>query len=119
DPRRRAGGPARAAAEVGRPREPRQRAARDRGRDHLPPLELRELRHGPGPRRRRRPGHVLMGTRPQRNISGSTQPLPTTLTWSETLRKRVRTGDWQDQKISTTRKIQDAIRQGEWELAAQ
>jgi hypothetical protein len=41
------------------------------------------------------------------------------LTWSETLRKRVRTGDWQDQKISTTRKILESIDQGEWELAAQ
>ena len=60
-----------------------------------------------------------MSSRPQRNISGSTEPLPTTLTWSETLRKRVRTGDWQDQKISTTRKIHDSIDQGEWELAAQ
>ena len=30
-----------------------------------------------------------MSSRPQRNISGSTEPLPTTLTWSETLRKRV------------------------------
>ncbi len=54
-----------------------------------------------------------MSTRPTRNISGSTKPLPTTLTWSET-RKRVRTGDWQDQAISTTRKIRDSIDQGEW-----
>lgn len=60
-----------------------------------------------------------MSSRPHRNISGSTKPLPTTLTWSETLRKRVRTGDWQDQKISTTRKILESIDQGEWELAAQ
>lgn len=57
--------------------------------------------------------------RPPRNISGSTKPLPTTLTWSDDLRKRVRTGDWQDQAISTTRKIQESIDQGEWELAAQ
>ncbi len=60
-----------------------------------------------------------MSTRPTRNISGSTKPLPTTLTWSETLRKRVRTGDWQDQKISTTTKIHESIDQGEWEVAAQ
>lgn len=60
-----------------------------------------------------------MSSRPHRNISGSTKPLPTTLTWSETLRKRVRTGDWQDQKISTTQKIHESIDQGEWELAAQ
>ncbi len=57
--------------------------------------------------------------RSNRNISGSTKPLPTTLTWSEDLRKRVRTGDWQDQKISTTRKIQESIEANEWELAAQ
>jgi hypothetical protein len=57
--------------------------------------------------------------RPQRNISGSTEPLPTTLTWSDDLRKRVRTGAWQDQAISTTRKIRDSIEAGEWELAAQ
>jgi hypothetical protein len=54
-----------------------------------------------------------------KNISGSTKPLPTTLTWSDDLRKRVRTGDWQDQKISTTRKIQESIDANEWELAAQ
>ena len=60
-----------------------------------------------------------MSNRPQRNISGSTKPLPTTLTWSDDLRKRVRTGDWQDQAISTTRKIRDSIEAGEWELAAQ
>jgi hypothetical protein len=55
----------------------------------------------------------------QKNISGSTKPLPTTLTWSATLRKRVRTGDWQDQAISTTRKIHESIDADEWELAAQ
>lgn len=60
-----------------------------------------------------------MSNRPLRNISGSTKPLPTTLTWSDDLRKRVRTGDWQDQAISTTRKIDESIDAGEWELAAQ
>ena len=60
-----------------------------------------------------------MSTAPQRNISGSTKPLPTTLTWSDGLRKRVRTGSWQDQAVSTTRKIHEAIEAGEWELAAQ
>src|SRR5262249_16942449 len=55
----------------------------------------------------------------ERNISGSTKALPTTLTWSERLKKRVRTGDWQDQAISTTRKIEEAIEAREWELAAQ
>jgi hypothetical protein len=58
-------------------------------------------------------------SRPHRNISGSTKPLPTTLTWSEDLRKRVRTGDWQDQAVSTTTKIRESIDDGEWELAAQ
>ena len=60
-----------------------------------------------------------MSTARQKNISGSTKPLPTTLTWSDDLRKRVRTGDWDDQKISTTRKIRESIEAGEWELAAQ
>ena len=60
-----------------------------------------------------------MSAVPKKNISGSTKPLPTTLTWSEELRKRVRTGDWQDQAIPTTRKIREAINIGEWELAAQ
>ena len=60
-----------------------------------------------------------MSTTPRKSISGSTKPLPTTLTWSDDLRKRIRTGDWQDQAISTTRKIRDSIEAGEWELAAQ
>jgi hypothetical protein len=60
-----------------------------------------------------------VSTVPKRNISGSTKPLPTTLTWSRTLNKRVRTGDWHDQAVSTTRKIHEAIETGEWELAAQ
>ena len=49
------------------------------------------------------------------NISGSTKPLPTTLSWSETLHKRVRSGDWQDQAVSTTQKIREAIDGSEWE----
>src|ERR1700754_2326902 len=60
-----------------------------------------------------------MAAHPHRNISGSTKPLPTTLTWSDDLRKRVRTGDWQDQAVSTTTKIAESIDAGEWELAAQ
>ena len=60
-----------------------------------------------------------MDTVPKKNISGSSKPLPTTLTWSRTLNKRVRTGDWHDQAVSTTRKIHEAIEIGEWELAAQ
>ena len=60
-----------------------------------------------------------MSRAPSKNISGSTKPLPTTLSWSDELRKRVRTGDWQDQAVSTTRKIRESIEAGEWELAAQ
>lgn len=44
---------------------------------------------------------------------------PTTLTWSPSLGKRVRTGDWADQAISTTTKIREAVEQGRWEPAAQ
>ncbi len=43
----------------------------------------------------------------------------THLTWSETLNKRVRAGDWQDQSISTVEKIDDAITTGRWEVAAE
>ena len=43
----------------------------------------------------------------------------TTLTWSEALGKRVRTGDWADQSVSTVQKIEEAVRDGGWELAAQ
>lgn len=58
-------------------------------------------------------------TKPRRNISGSGSLLPTRLTWSEELNKRVRTGDWKDQAVSTTTKIQEALEVQEWELAAQ
>jgi hypothetical protein len=44
---------------------------------------------------------------------------PTTLTWSATLGKRVRTGDWADQAVSTVRKIQEAIEGDRREAAAQ
>lgn len=60
-----------------------------------------------------------MSPAPKKNISGTTKPLPTTLTWSDDLRKRVRSGDWQDQAISTTQKIRDSINATEWEIAAQ
>ena len=42
-----------------------------------------------------------------------------TLAWSDELGKRVRTGDWADQAISTTRKIREAVADGRWEPAAQ
>jgi hypothetical protein len=60
-----------------------------------------------------------VSTVPQKNISGSRASLKTTLTWSDAINKRVRTGDWSDQAISTTVKIREAIEAGEWELAAQ
>jgi hypothetical protein len=43
----------------------------------------------------------------------------TRLTWSEELGKRVRTGNWEDQAVSTVRKIEDAVGEGRWEEAAQ
>src|SRR5918999_557507 len=38
--------------------------------------------------------------------------------FSELLGRRIRTGSWDDQKISTYRKIQRAIADGEWATAA-
>jgi hypothetical protein len=54
-----------------------------------------------------------------KSISGSKAPPATGLTWSEEIGKRVRLGSWEDQAISTTRKIAEAIDLGQWELAAQ
>lgn len=42
----------------------------------------------------------------------------TTIEFSEILGRRVRLGSWEDQKISTYRKIAGAIEQGEWDFAA-
>ena len=56
---------------------------------------------------------------PPKSISGNSAVGPTTLTWSEALGKRVRTGDWADQAIPTVTKIAEAIASGHWELAAQ
>ena len=47
------------------------------------------------------------------------QPDQTHLTWSNELGKRVRTGSWTDQAISTTTKIFEAIERGAWEQADQ
>jgi hypothetical protein len=55
----------------------------------------------------------------QKGISGSQAPPVVKLTWSDELGKRVREGDWADQAISTTTKIQEAIAANQWELAAQ
>ena len=41
---------------------------------------------------------------PPRSISGSREAPVATLTWSDSLGKRVRRGDWADQAISTTRR---------------
>jgi len=54
-----------------------------------------------------------------KSISGTEANPVVTLEWSEQIGKRVRTGPWTDQAISTTRKILDAIAIGQWELAAQ
>ncbi|WP_420638307.1 hypothetical protein [Candidatus Poriferisocius sp.] len=60
-----------------------------------------------------------MSTTPKKSISGSAAPPATHLTWSDEINKRVRTGDWADQAISTTVKIVEAIEAGDWETAAQ
>lgn len=54
-----------------------------------------------------------------RSISGSRSTPPTRLTWSDELNKRVRTGEWSEQAVSTTARISDAIEAGDWEVAAQ
>lgn len=59
-----------------------------------------------------------MGPVPRR-ISGGSSADGTRLTWSSEIGKRVRTGDWSDQAVSTTTKIAEAIEAGEWEVAAQ
>ena len=41
------------------------------------------------------------------------------LTWSAVLGKRVRDGDWSDQAVATSRKINSAIEARKWEQAAQ
>jgi hypothetical protein len=61
--------------------------------------------------------HVSSG--PLASVSGSREKPPTTLTWSDELGKRVRTGDWSDQAISTIEKIEEAVDAGQWEVAAQ
>lgn len=43
----------------------------------------------------------------------------TMMTWNDDLAKRVRTGDWPDQAISTVKKIEDAIAAETWESAAE
>ena len=43
----------------------------------------------------------------------------TVLTWSPELGKRRRTGDWQEQTVSTVQKIEEAIRQSSPEVAAE
>lgn len=43
----------------------------------------------------------------------------TRIEFSEVLGRRVRLGNWQDQKISTYRKIQEAIRDARWDDAAE
>ena len=60
-----------------------------------------------------------MEQQPKRSISGTAAAPPTHLTWSAEINKRVRTGDWADQAVSTTAKIAEAIDRGDWETAAQ
>ena len=43
----------------------------------------------------------------------------TLIAFSDALGRRVRMGSWQDQRISTYRKIHEAIDEGEWDVAAQ
>jgi hypothetical protein len=43
----------------------------------------------------------------------------TTLAFSDALGRRVRMGSWEDQRISTYRKIHEAIDAGDWDFAAQ
>jgi hypothetical protein len=54
-----------------------------------------------------------------RNVSGSRTPPTTTLTWSAALGKRVRSGDWSEQVVSTVQRIEEALAAGQPEVAAQ
>lgn len=54
-------------------------------------------------------------SKPEREVAITTE---TRIEFSEVLGRRVRLGDWQDQKISTYRKIQEAIGDGRWGGAA-
>jgi hypothetical protein len=54
-----------------------------------------------------------------KSISGSRVLPSTRLTWSDDINKRVRTGDWAAQSVSTTTTIIEAIGAGHWEVAAQ
>ena len=56
---------------------------------------------------------------PVKSISGSATAPPTRLTWSDDINKRVRTGDWKAQSVSTTTRIVEAILADQWEIAAQ
>lgn len=47
-------------------------------------------------------------------------PVPITrLEWSAAIDKRVRSGDWQEQAVSTTTRVREAVEAGRWEPAAQ
>lgn len=67
---------------------------------------------GPAPER---PGHVSEIHQREEEAAITAQ---TRIEFSEVLGRRVRLGDWQDQKISTYRKIQEAIGDGRREDAA-
>jgi hypothetical protein len=56
---------------------------------------------------------------PPKTISGSRAIPRTRLTWWDDMNKRVRTGDWGEQAVSTTAKIREAVDEGDWEVAAQ
>jgi hypothetical protein len=52
-------------------------------------------------------------------MTGATAAPTTTLTWSPSLGKRVREGDWRAQAVSTVQRIEEAIAAGQMEVAAQ
>jgi hypothetical protein len=54
-----------------------------------------------------------------KSISGSPVPPVARLTWSDALGKRIREGDWAEQAVSTYAKVEEAVKAGQWELAAQ
>jgi hypothetical protein len=54
-----------------------------------------------------------------KSISGSKATPVASLTWSQELGKRIRSGPWPDQAVSTTRKVVEAIQEEQWEVAAQ
>src|SRR6185436_6732971 len=123
-PRRRAWGRRDDPPHVARPRPPRElgrvagrRPDRPACRDRVAAAVPVVRRHGhparrapERPRAARRP--LIPSTRPAIARHHEESVMVTHLEWSDAIGKRVRSGDWADQAISTAVKIEDELRAG-------